>query len=90
MKDIVRSADNLALIFLALPVSVFVKVALQTRKYCYEDWIVEKERRNEHGNVEKKSIWWMCALRLETSQLLDAGTAWIMRQYDGTSILDTS
>jgi len=54
MKDIVRSADNLALIFLAiLPVSFFVKVALLTRKYCYEDWVVEKERSDENGNVKK-------------------------------------
>jgi hypothetical protein len=55
MKDIVRSADNLALIFLAiLPVLFFVKVALLTRKYCYKDWVVEKEQRDEHGNVKKK------------------------------------
>ena len=55
MKDIVRSADNLALIFLAvLLMSFFVKVALLTRKYCYEDWVVEKERRDEHGNVKNK------------------------------------
>jgi hypothetical protein len=55
MKDIVRSADNLALIFLAiLSVSFFVKVALLTSKYCYKDWVVEKERHNEHGNVKKK------------------------------------
>ena len=47
-KDIVRSADNLALIFLAIfPVSFFVNVA-------YKDWVVEKERRDEHGNVKKK------------------------------------
>ena len=55
MKDIVRSADNLALIFLAiLPMSFFMKVALMTRKYCYEDWVVEKERIDENGAKKKR------------------------------------
>jgi hypothetical protein len=55
MKDIVCSADNLALIFLAiLPMSFFMKVALMTRKYCYEEWIVEKERIDENGTKKKR------------------------------------
>ncbi len=38
MKDIVRLADNLALVFLAiLPMPFFVHVAAMMKKYCYED-----------------------------------------------------
>jgi hypothetical protein len=54
MKDIVRLAENLALIFLAiLPILFFVKVEKMTRKYCYEDWVVEKEHCNEDHVCEK-------------------------------------
>jgi hypothetical protein len=56
MKDIVRLADNLALIFLAiLPVLFFVEVAKMTRKYCYEDRFVGKKHRNEDGNEKKRT-----------------------------------
>jgi hypothetical protein len=56
MKDIVRLADNLIFIFLAiLPMLLFVEVAKMTRKYCYEDWVVEKERRNKDGNEKKRT-----------------------------------
>jgi hypothetical protein len=57
MKDIVCSADNLALVFLAiLPMLFFVHVAAMIKKYCYEDWVVEKKcTSNEEGNVKKRT-----------------------------------
>jgi hypothetical protein len=58
LKDIVHSADNLSLIFLAiLPTLFFVKVAKMMRKYCYKDWVLEKVHRNEYGNEMNKGMY---------------------------------
>ena len=45
----------MACIFLAIvPLSFFVNVARLTRKYCYEDWVVEKMANDRDGKRKKK------------------------------------
>jgi hypothetical protein len=55
--DIARSAPTLAEVFLGiLPLSFFQFVSKMTDKYCYKDWVVEKEQvdADGNGNVKKK------------------------------------
>jgi hypothetical protein len=47
-------ASKVALDIPILPMLFFVKIAKMLRKYCYEDWVVEKEHRNEDGNEKNK------------------------------------
>ena len=52
-----RRANSLADIFLAiLPLTFFTKVSQMTHKYCYEDWVVEKEQLDSDGNIKHKKI----------------------------------
>ena len=52
---IAKKATSLAEIFLAIvPWSFFLKVAILTSKYCYEDWVVEKTAKNRDGIDKKK------------------------------------
>ena len=61
--DVVSKAESLANIFLAMiPLSFWSKVAELTAKYCYEDWVVEKEVIDSFGNKKKKIKSVLCML----------------------------
>ena len=50
-----RSAKSLACIFFSMvPLSFFVRVAEWTKKYCYEDWVVEKFGNDRDGKTKKR------------------------------------
>ena len=54
IADIVRSAKDLCDIFLAiLPLAFFERVAQLTEKYCYDDWVVERRKKDSDGNEMK-------------------------------------
>ena len=53
--DIVRSAKGLANIFFAiLPLTFFERVAQLTTKYCYDDWVVQRRKKDSDGNEMKQ------------------------------------
>ena len=54
IADIVRSAKGLCDIFLAiLPLAFSERVAQLTEKYCFDDWVVERRKKDSDGNKMK-------------------------------------
>ena len=61
MIGIARQSASLANIFLAiLPLTFFGRVAKTTDKYCYKDWVVEKERDDRDGNKMETKYFKAC------------------------------
>ena len=61
IQQIVRGADTLACIFLALvPWAFFIKVASLSQAYAYTDWVVEKRGTDRDGNPRKKTHFKAC------------------------------
>jgi hypothetical protein len=57
IMEIARRAPSLAEVFFGiLPISFFQYVSKMTDKYCYKDWVVEKEQVDSDGNVKKKKM----------------------------------
>ena len=64
ITKIVRSAKGLCDIFLAiLPLAFFERVAQLTEKYCYDDWVVERRKKDSDGN-EMKATYFVPVLPL--------------------------
>ena len=50
-----HSAKDLADIFFAiLPLAFFERVAQLTTKYCYDDWAVQRRKKDSDGNEMKQ------------------------------------
>ena len=48
------SAENVAAICLfILPLNVFQVIAKLTHRYCYKDWVIEKNDNDRDGNEKK-------------------------------------
>jgi hypothetical protein len=61
IMDIARGANSLADVFFGiLPLTFFQHVSKMTDKYCYLDWVVEKEQLDSDGNVKKKKVLKQC------------------------------
>ena len=61
MIDVAKQGTSLANIFLAMvPIAFFAHVAETTKKYCYKDWVVEKERDDCDGNKMKTTYFHDC------------------------------
>jgi len=55
--DIVRSAKGLADIFFAIfPLAFIKRVAQLTRKYCYDDWVVQRRKKDSDGNEMRQNF----------------------------------
>ncbi len=56
--NIVRSAKGLADIFFAIPpLAFFERVAQLTTKYCYDNWVVQRRKKDSDGNKKKKQVY---------------------------------
>ena len=63
MSQVVRTATNLATIFLSiLPLNFFEKISQWTDKYTYKDWVIEKVGNDRGGN--KKQVRYLRTLPL--------------------------
>ena len=61
MIAVARKGTSLSAIFLAIvPLTFFVRVAELSEKYCYKDWVVEKERDDRDGNRMKTKYFQAC------------------------------
>ena len=61
IQQIVRQAETLACIFLALiPMSFFVQVANYSQRYAYTDWVIAKLGTDRDGNPRKKEHFEPC------------------------------
>ena len=75
--DIVRSAKGLADIFFAIfPMAFIERVAQLTRKYCYDDWVVQRRKKDSDGNEMKQFYY------IQVSPLTD-GAPTPNRHHDG-------
>ena len=54
MKEAARTASTFANLFLFIvPLSFFKQVAKRTKKYCYDDWVVERFAWKRDGQAKK-------------------------------------
>ena len=66
MIAVARKSISLANIFLVIiPMSFFHRVAETTNKYCYQDWVVEKERNDRDGNKMKTKYYQDCSDKID-------------------------
>ena len=60
--DIGRNATDLADIWLGIvPKSFYDNISKMTHKYCYVDWVVEREQKDRDGDTKKRKILVPCS-----------------------------
>ena len=55
-----NDASLVTLFLVILPITFFLNISKMTQLYCYEEWVVETERRDRDNNIMKKKRLKIC------------------------------
>ncbi len=57
IQTVAWNATTLTNIFISIiPMTIFVKIATLTNKYCYKDWVIPKTVKDSYNNQKKCQV----------------------------------